>query len=147
MKKLIVENFWIKVFSLLLAMIMWLYVVGELNKGTPEEKAIFGRILPYKLEAVEVPVKVTLIGKPIAGYRVLNDRIVIKPSTCLIMGPKSMIKDIPYVTTEDIDLSEFTRSVVRQVRLKQVGPGISLEKDFFITVVVPITKIEQERER
>lgn len=48
MKQLIMQNFWLKVLALFLATLVWLYVVGELNKGTPEERALFERILPFK---------------------------------------------------------------------------------------------------
>lgn len=48
MKRLIIENFWLKLLALLLAIIIWMYVVGEANKGAPEEKAVFKRILRGK---------------------------------------------------------------------------------------------------
>ena len=40
MKRLVIKNFWLKVLALFLAVIVWFYVVGELNKGTPEEKTL-----------------------------------------------------------------------------------------------------------
>jgi len=141
-RKIIIKNFWLKVSAFFLAIIVWLYVVGELNKGTLDERAFFEKILPYKAQAVEVPIKVTLIGKPLTGYRILNERISVKPSTCVIIASKNLLKNIEYATTEEIDISEFTKSVVKQVRLKPVGTGIILEKHFFVTVAIPVEKIE-----
>lgn len=57
MKQLIVRNFWLKLMALLLAIIVWLYVVGELNKGTPEEKAFFKKVLPLEKAGQETGVE------------------------------------------------------------------------------------------
>jgi hypothetical protein len=32
-KKIIINNFWLKVISLIIAIIVWLYVSGEITKG------------------------------------------------------------------------------------------------------------------
>jgi len=144
MKKLIIRNFWLKVLALFLAIVAWLYVVGELNKGTVEEKALFDRMLPYKLAAKEIPIKINLIGNPPPGYRVLNEAVSVKPSVCLILAPKNLIKDISYVTTEEIDIGKFTRSIAREVKIKPLRGGIILEKYFVVNVVIPVEKIEQE---
>lgn len=48
MRQLIVANFWLKLLAFFLAIIVWLYVVGELNKGSPEEKAFFEKMLFYR---------------------------------------------------------------------------------------------------
>ncbi len=141
---MIVKNFWLKVSALLLAVIAWFYVVGELNKGTLEETALFGRIMPYKIEAKEVPIKVNLVGKPLARCRILSDRISIKPSTCVIIAPKNLLSYISGVTTEEIDISDCTRSIFRQVKIRPIGPGIILEKEFFVNVIIPIEKVEEE---
>ncbi|MDD5450113.1 MAG: hypothetical protein PHO42_05910 [Candidatus Omnitrophica bacterium] len=47
MRRFIIKNFWLKLVALFLAIIVWLYVVGELNKGTTEEKAVIHRVLPW----------------------------------------------------------------------------------------------------
>ncbi len=145
MKQFFVKDFWLKMLALFFAFAVWVYVVSELNKGTPEEKEFFGKFLPYKVSALEVPIKVALIGKPLTGYRVLNDRIVIRPSTCLLIAPRNLIKTISYVTTADIDISELTKSVARQVKIRPVGPGIFLEKDFFVNIVIPVERVEYDK--
>lgn len=48
MRQLIAANFWLKVLALFLAIVVWLYVVGELNKGSPEEKAFFNKMMFYR---------------------------------------------------------------------------------------------------
>ena len=144
MKRIAIKNLWLKVAALFLAIIVWVYVVGELNKGTPNQRALFERMLPYKVIAREVPIKIALIGKPLSGYRVLVERINVKPSSCIIMAPRNVLKSISYVTTEDIDVGEFTKSVLKKVKIKPVGPGIYLEKDFLVNIAVPIEKIKKQ---
>jgi YbbR domain-containing protein len=146
MMQFITKNFWLKVSALFLAVIVWLYVVGELNKGTPEEKNLFEQMLPAKLSAKEVPIKISLTGRPPAGYRVLGDSISIKPAACVIIGPKGLLKNISCVMTERIDTSEFTKSIAKEVKIKPLGAGIALENDLYVYVVIPIQKIEREGE-
>ncbi|NQU74245.1 MAG: YbbR-like domain-containing protein [Candidatus Omnitrophica bacterium] len=146
MKKIIIKNLWLKVLALFLAVIVWLYVVGELNKGTPNQRALFERILPYRIEAREVPIKIALIGKPLNGYRVLHEKATVKPSTCIIMAPKNVLKNISHVATEDIDIGEFTKSVVKQIKVKPIGGGVIVKGNFFVTVAIPIEKIERKKE-
>ncbi|MBI4335427.1 MAG: YbbR-like domain-containing protein [Candidatus Omnitrophica bacterium] len=142
-KQLILKNFWLKVTAFFLAVVIWLYVVGELNKGTPEEKALFERVLPYKVAGKQVPVKAAIVGKPRPGYQVFAERVTIKPSACVILAPQGVLKGIQYVTTEDIDISEFTRSVSKEVRIKPIGrAGITVDNHVFVRVLIPIRRIE-----
>jgi len=147
MKQLIVKNFWLKVTALFLAIVIWLYVVGELNKGTPEEKSLFERILPARVSAKEVPIKVVLIGKPVPGYTVLTEEISVKPYTAVVLAPRNLLKNIGYMATEEIDIGEFTKSTVKDVGIKPVGPGIVFDKDFRVRVVIPVKKIKPEEEK
>lgn len=146
MRQLIVTNFWLKALALFLALIVWLYVVGELNKGSPEEKALFLRIMPFKLYAKEVPIKVALVGKPRYGYQVAVEKVVVKPEAYAILAPRSIAKDIEYVTTEDIDIGEFTKSAAKEVKLKPIGGGVVLDRNFMVKVVIPVHKIEPAAE-
>lgn len=146
MKRLIITNFWLKILALFLALVIWLYIVGELNKGSPEEKALFFRIMPFRVSAKEVPIKVALIGKPQDGYQVHAEAIIVKPAAYAILAPKSIIRSIDYVTTEDIDIGEFTKSVVKEVRLKPIGGGVILDRHFMVKVVIPVNKIEPPAE-
>jgi hypothetical protein len=50
-KQLIIANFWLKLLALFLSLIVWLYVAGELNKGSPEEKALFEKMMFHRGEA------------------------------------------------------------------------------------------------
>lgn len=139
-KQLIVKNFWLKLLALFLAVVVWLYVVGELNKGTSEQKALLESILPSRLAAKQIPVKVAWVGKPRSGYRFLSEEISVKPSSCIVLAPQNLLKNISYLITEEIDISEFTKSIVKEVKVRPVGPGVILEKDFYVTVVIPIRK-------
>jgi YbbR domain-containing protein len=146
MKQLIVRNFWLKILALFLAAIVWMYIVGELNKGAPDEKALFERIMPARVMAKEVPIKISLIGKPVPGYTIATEEISVTPSKCAVFASPRILKNIDYFATEEIDISEFTKSVVKEIKLKRVKPGIIFENDFLVRVVIPIKKIKQETE-
>lgn len=143
MRQLIVKNFWLKMLALLLAFVAWLYVVAELGKGTQQETSLIENILPYKVDAKEIPIKINLIGNPPAGYRVLNEKILVRPSSCVLIGPKGLLKKITYIPTEEIDIGKFTRSVSKDFKIQPTGVGVLLEKSFFVSVTIPVEKIEQ----
>jgi len=145
-KQLVMKNIWFKVLAFFLAVISWFYVVGELNKGSMSDKSIFDRILPRRMVAKQIPIKINLIGTPPKGYIVQNDKVSIKPSECIVLGSRSFLRRIEYITTEEIDMSEFTRSIVKRLKIKPVTRGIIMEKDFFVNVVIPIEKIQQDTE-
>jgi len=143
-KSFIMRHFWLKVTALLLAVIAWLYVVGELDKGTLQEQELFEKILPYRLSAKEVPIKINILGNPPHGYRVVLESVTITPSTCVIFASKNFLRNVEYIATEATDISEYTKPVTRRIKLKPVRSGIILENDFFVDIVIPIEKIAEK---
>ncbi|MCK4691181.1 MAG: YbbR-like domain-containing protein, partial [Desulfuromonadales bacterium] len=62
--------------------------------------------IDLKLERIRqkrVPVKIALVGEPLAGYRIGSVRAV--PERVLVEGAESELKNVREVTTEPIDLS------------------------------------------
>ena len=144
MKRLIIKNFWLRVLALFLAVLVWFYVMGELNKDKTHDSSLFERMLPYRATTKEVPIKVTLIGEPASGYKVIENDISVIPSRCLLVAPTNILDEVDHISTEEIYLNEFTRSISKDIKIKPISSGITLEKDFLIRVTIPIKKIEQE---
>lgn len=146
LKDLIVKNFWLKVLALFLAVLSWFYIIGELDKRAPEGSAFFKQVLPYRMVAQDMPIKINLVGKPRTGYQVLYDKITIKPSSCVILAPRYLMQKLSSITTDQINIGEFTKPIVKKVHIRPVGHGIILESDFVVDVVIPIKKIQPQEQ-
>ncbi len=46
MKDFFTYNIGLKITALILALVLWFYIVSELNKGTDEERQLLNKILP-----------------------------------------------------------------------------------------------------
>ena len=140
-KKFILNNIGLKLISLFLAIITWIYIVGELNKATPEERAALARLLPYRMTAKYLAVQLNLTGELREGYQVLTDNITVNPSGIMVVGPRGLLDRISFVKTEPIDISEYTKSFSRDVSLLPLAKGLSI-KERFVTVTVPVQKFK-----
>ena len=145
MKKLVVKNFWLKVLALFLAVIVWFYILGELRKAAEKEGKVFERILPFRVSSKSVPIKATIVGQLASGYRIRYKDIEIKPDNYVLIGPKNMLRGIFFVTTEAIDVGEYTKPVTKKAGIETIGPGIIADERFFVTVTIPIEKIPKEK--
>ncbi len=125
--------------ALVLAITTWFYIVVELHKGTIEERKMLQRILPYKMVSRQFPIKLNLTGKPEEGYVVAYDKIVIDPSMCVMIGPKSLLDKLETMKTEPIDITEYKRTVTKDVSIVPPVKGVIL-KEKFINVTIPIVK-------
>lgn len=47
-RKFFTENVWLKIGSLLLALILWFYIVNELNKGSEYDRQFLNKMMPEK---------------------------------------------------------------------------------------------------
>lgn len=141
MKNIITNNLGLKLLALFLAIITWFYIVVELQKGVVEEVGVFQRIFPYRVLSKPIPIKLNLVGEPPKGYVVDYDNIAIVPSKFIMVGPKSFLKKISSAITQPIDISEHTKTVVKDVSITPPAPGIAI-KDKFIKVTIPIIKPE-----
>lgn len=138
----IFHNLFIKTVALLLAILTWSYIAGQLYRQLPgiqEGSSTVVKIADKNVIVKKVPVHVNLAGTPDKRYEVAIDRIRINPSECVITGPLERIENFSFVTTEPISVNGLTKAVKQKARLK-VPPGCSISKEQQFTVTIPIRR-------
>jgi YbbR domain-containing protein len=141
-KRLVTHNFWLKVLSLILAILTWFYVTWQLKKAkSEEEKSIFSMI-HYEVILRALPVDVTITGKPKDGYEVNESGITVEPEECVVVGPKNILVDIKTAKTAPIDISGYSKDIDKRVALAPIASGIAIKEEF-IKVHIPIIKKEE----
>ena len=139
------HNIGLKVLAFFLAAGTWFYVVNELNKTSIDERATLLRIFPYKVAAKKIPIRLNIVGNPVLGYEIETGNIVMNPDTCIIIGPKDVLETIKEVTTEPINISEYTRTFTKNLTLLPIGKDIVLEGQF-TQVTIPIHQVTPKKE-
>lgn len=137
------KNLGLKFISLILALTIWFYVVGELNKGSEEERQFLRRVLPSQsLVAKKLTIRPVFIGKPRDGFELAQTRMVILPEYCIVVGSGDMLGKIRSAYTMPIDLNGVYRTFTKSVPLNPIAPGIYMEETL-VQVTVPIEKSAQ----
>ncbi|MDB4349364.1 YbbR-like domain-containing protein [Omnitrophica bacterium] len=137
MKNAILNNLGLKLLALLLAIVTWIYIVIELQEGAAAEREALQSILPpYRMVSKKIPIKLSLMGEPKDGYVVAYDQVAIKPSDFFIVGPKSILNKLSSVETETIDISGYSKTLIKDVTI--IPPTKGMIKEKFVTVTVPI---------
>ncbi|MFC1548467.1 CdaR family protein [Candidatus Omnitrophota bacterium] len=133
------HNFWPKLIALVLAIATWFYVFDLVNidwysqrKETVEE--IFSR---FKFTVKEVPVKPLFIGKTPSGYRVAFEKVKVDPPRISIFGPEEVLEGIDELSTEKINLGEYTKSVRLQLGIQSDVKFLNF-KDKIVDVYLPV---------
>jgi YbbR domain-containing protein len=143
-KGAILNNIGLKAFSLLLAVVIWFYIIGELNRlALEEEMGIAGQIA-YKIIAKRLPIVPDIRGKITSGYRIREDDIAITPLECNVIGSKRLLDRITFVKTVPINVSEYTKPVTVRASLEPPSRKVKMI-DTFATVVIPIEKIDKKQ--
>ena len=140
-KKTILNNIGFKLIALFLAVVTWIYIVGELNKGTSEDRAALERLLPYRMTAKFLPVELNLTGQAAEGFRILDDEIHIDPKGIMVIGPRSLLDGISFVKTEPIDISGHTKDFSKDIFLMPLARGLTI-KEKFVSVTIPVEKVK-----
>jgi len=134
------ENAALKLTALILALVLWFYAVNELNKGSEEDKQFLSRVLPSEgVVAKKLAIRPIFIGGPLYGYVVDNDKAVITPEYCIVVGPRGMLEKMRYAHTMPIDLHGVSRSFTKSVPLSPIAPGIFMEETL-VQVTIPIER-------
>lgn len=71
-----------------------------------------------------IPIVPAVEINPKAGFCILGE-IKTTPSSILVVGPLSILKDLEYITTEDLILNEVKNSIDRDVKIEPIDPRIS----------------------
>jgi len=139
-KDLMFNNIGLKLIALILAILTWFYVVGELNKvSLIEENAPLSAYYPYKLQSKYLTILPRFDGAAPSGYKIDDKKVEIEPRECFVLGPAGIIERLDYIQTKAINISEYTKSFKTKVGLRPIG-GIKLPGEDFVTVSVPVVK-------
>lgn len=143
LKDLFTENLGLKIVSLILALVLWFYVVSELNKGTEEERQLLRRILPTEsMAAKKLVIKPVFVGKPRAGCNIAGDKVIVVPEYCIVVGTKDVLEKIRYAYTMPIDVAGAHKTFIKSIPLNPIAPGIYMEETL-VQVTVPVERAER----
>ena len=143
-KKWITNNFGLKLVSLILAIATWLYISLELAKLKSEEERAIISMLQYEVISKRLPVQLTIVGKARKDYIVMTDDITIDPEAIVVIGPDSILERVNFARTIPIDISEYTRDIIKEIELAPIAKGITL-KHSLVNVHIPIVKKEIDK--
>jgi YbbR domain-containing protein len=141
-----VNNFWIKLFSLVLAIATWFYVFDLLQTGPGGKKETIEQVCArYNFIAKEVPVRLVYSGRSPEGYRVIFEKVKISPSTVTIFGPEDIVNAVNELRTDSIDLGEYTHSVKLSLSVQTDVKALKLA-DKIADVYLPVEQNRPERQ-
>lgn len=143
--KMIFNNFWPKLFALILAVATWFYVFDLVNSDSFSQKEtvedVFSR---YDFIVKEVPIKTVFSGRSPKGYRVVFEKVKLEPSMISLFGPKDILDGVSELSTESIDLSEYTRSAKLTLSLRSDVKLLNVE-DKVVDVYLPVEIVQKEQ--
>ena len=142
LKNLLTNNISIKIISLILALLTWSYIGGQLYKkslSTEEEAPSILKVSGEKLIVKRLPVYVNIEGEPAVGYRVVLDRIVVTPSHSVVAGPVDVIEGLLNIITKPIDIAGATKTIRKRIELEAISRcKIGYEGE--VNVTIPISR-------
>ena len=130
----------LKITALVLALVLWFYVVNELNKGSEVDRRFLNKVLPSEgVVAKKLLIKPVFIGAPRQGYIIDRRRVVIVPDYCIVVGEKDLLSRIPFAYTTPIDIRGISKPFTKSVPLNPIAPGIFMEETL-VQVTVPVER-------
>ena len=138
----IFNNLLIKITAFFLAVLTWSYIAGQLYNQVPashRQSSAVVELADKNVIAKKLPVHVNLIGTPHKKYRVAIDRIKVYPNECIVSGPLEGIKAVSFVTTEPISINGLTKTIKKEVKLREIE-GLNINKERKFHVVIPIIR-------
>lgn len=145
LRNIILNNFLIKVISLILALFAWSYIGSQLYRESLSKETETASLIKVSGENVVVktlPIYVKIEGEPAQGYRVVLDRISVSPSHSVVAGPPDIIRDITYVTTEPVIVQGKTSAVKDNAKIAHVE-GCTIGYEGLVNVTVPIARLKR----
>ncbi len=135
--KWLVSNFWLKVAALILSASCWFYVKGTLSRQ--QHNLDKEKVYSENFTSKKVPIQLVLEGVPQEGFKVIKEKIIVRPESIFVVGPKGTLEDVGFVRTAPIGISGFSKTFTRKVELVSLKEGVSI-KDEFVEVTIPIEK-------
>jgi YbbR domain-containing protein len=138
--KLLTKNASLKLVALILALVLWFYVVNELNKGSEVDRQFLNKVLPSDgVMAKKLMIKPVFIGTPRSGFAVDSTKAVIVPEYCIVVGQKDLLLRTRFAYTMPIDVRGISKPFTKSVPLNPIAPGIFMEETL-VQVTVPIER-------
>ncbi len=138
--KLFTKNAGLKLVALVLALVIWFYVVNELNKGSEVDRQFLNKVLPSDtVMAKKLVIKPVFIGTPRSGYVVDNKKAIIVPEYCIVVGQKELLSRTRFAYTMPIDVRGISKPFTKSVPLNPIAPGIFMEETL-VQVTIPIER-------
>ena len=138
--KLLTKNVGLKIIALILALVLWFYVVNELNKGSEVDKQFLNKVLPSdSVMAKKLVIKPIFTGTPRSGFAINSNKTVIVPEYCIVVGQKDLLSRTRFAYTMPIDVRGISKPFTKSVPLNPIAPGIFMEETL-VQVTVPIEK-------
>ncbi len=139
-KRFFTKHLILKALSLILALLVWFYIVNELNKGSVEEVQMLRKMLPSEgLVAKKLNIKPVFVGRPRRGYKINREQAVIVPEYCIVVGARDVLGRIKFVYTMPVDVRNITKTFIASVPLNPIAPGVYMEETL-VQVTVPVEK-------
>jgi len=130
----------LKITALILALVLWFYVVDELNKGSEEERQFLNKVLPSEgVVAKKLTIKPIFIGAPKYGYSIDVKKAVVLPEYCIVVGSKELLSKVRFIYTMPVDARGISKTFTTAVPLNPIAPGIFME-DTLVQVTVPVER-------
>ena len=134
------NNAGLKITALILALLLWFYVVNELNKGSEVDRQFLDKVLPSDgVMAKKLAIKPIFIGTPRSGYVIDSKKAIIVPEYCIVVGQKDLLSRMRFAYTMPIDVRGISKSFTKSVPLNPIAPGIFMEETL-VQVTVPVER-------
>lgn len=144
--KLLKGSLALKFMALVLAVLTYAYIRHEIKLTEDADKQTDPSYKLIKLTAKKLPVKVRVATAPPEGYRIVDADVKSTPAEIVVVGPQALLEEANNAETALIDVSEYTKNVVKNIPVQTVA-GIPLSGEpQFVEVSIPIEKIQAEPE-
>jgi len=140
-KNFLSNNFVLKLVSLGLAILSWVYIDSEIVQTREKEKVTLVWDKELNLEIREMPIKANIKGSPPSGYSYKEEDLVVNPSRCTVVGKKLILDSIESIETEPVDIRKLTKTTLAKVSLHPVSNLIIPEGE--VELIIPVEKVRK----
>ncbi len=142
LRKILLNNIWLKIISLFLAFLTWFYITETEKTGS--ESTILQKFLASAYISKSLKIEPSFTGEVPKGYEFLKNDVKIIPESIIIVGPARILSKKESIKTQPIDLSEHTKSKTLDVNLENISTAIKSSKTR-VEVYLPVEKVETKR--
>lgn len=138
--KWLLNNFWLKVMSLALAMTTWFYVAGMIDDAAGKN-TVLARLLPSysRFISKKMYVEAVLVGELPEGCGVNMGDVLVDPPYLVMVGPKFILNNVEKLQTTPIDISEYRKTTVIDTGIAPISQSVDTGQ-LTVKVAIPIFK-------